>query len=155
MKRGARLERPERVYVALGSNLGDRAAHLKLARRSLAALPHTRVLAASGIEETVPLGPPPQGMYLNQMIALETTLAPFDFLDRLRAIEDRAGRVRVARARWGPRTLDLDIVRFGKRAVADPGLTLPHPGLATRDFWRRELAELDALAPPGVGASDD
>ncbi len=154
MTRGAPLERPERVYVALGSNLGDRAGHLQLARRSLAALPHTRVLAASGIEETPPLGPPRQGMYLNQMLALETSLAPHDFLDRLQAIEDRAGRVRAPGVRWGPRTLDLDIVRFGERAVADPALTLPHPGLATREFWRRELAELDALAPPGMVASD-
>jgi 2-amino-4-hydroxy-6-hydroxymethyldihydropteridine diphosphokinase len=144
----AQRTQPERVYVALGSNLGDRAAYLAQARRGLAGLAHTRVLAASRIDETAPLGPPAQGPYLNQMIVLETTLAPPELLARLRSIEDAAGRVRVPHARWGPRTLDLDIVRFGERVTTDPVLTLPHPGLAAREFWQREMAEVDALAPP-------
>jgi 2-amino-4-hydroxy-6-hydroxymethyldihydropteridine diphosphokinase len=137
------------VYVALGSNVGDRAAHLAYARARLAALPGTRLLKASRIEETAPLGPVPQGPYLNQMVLLETDLAPAELLAHLHAIEAERGRER--RVRWGPRTLDLDIVRFGDRVVREPGLTIPHPELPHRDFWLRELAELDALPEPARG----
>jgi len=140
------MAQPERVYVALGSNLGDRAAHLAYARRRLAALPDTRLLKASQVEETAPLGSVPQGPYLNQMVVLETRLEPAELLGRLLAIEAERGRTRGVR--WGPRTLDLDIVRFGDRTVQDPTLTLPHPELPHRDFWRREIAELDAVAEP-------
>jgi 2-amino-4-hydroxy-6-hydroxymethyldihydropteridine diphosphokinase len=132
------------VYVALGSNVGDRAAHLAHARARLGALPETRLVGVSRVEETAPIGPVPQGPYLNQMVLLETSLRPADLLRQCRAIEAERGRER--RERWGPRTLDLDIVRFGTRAVAEPGLTIPHPELAHRDFWLREMAELDAPA---------
>jgi 2-amino-4-hydroxy-6-hydroxymethyldihydropteridine diphosphokinase len=134
----------ERVYVALGSNLGDRAGHLAHARARLATLPGTRLLKASRVEETAPLGPVAQGPYLNQMVLLDTELAPADLLRHLHAIEAERGRERTVR--WGPRTLDLDIVRYGERAVRDADLTIPHPELPHRDFWRREIAELDA--PP-------
>lgn len=133
----------ERVFVALGSNLGDRAAHLARARERLAGLPGTRLTAASTVEETAPLGPVRQGPYLNQMVLIETTLEPEDLLEHCRVIERESGRVR--HERWGPRTLDLDIVRFGDRAVTTPTLVVPHPELPHRDFWARELAELDAL----------
>jgi 2-amino-4-hydroxy-6-hydroxymethyldihydropteridine diphosphokinase len=136
---------PERVYVALGSNLGDRAAHLALARTRLAELPHTRLAAASRVEETAPIGPITQGQFLNQMVLLETSLEPEQLLDHCLTIERDAGRVR--RERWGPRTLDLDIVRFGQRELTTPRLTIPHPEIANRPFWLRELAELDALVP--------
>ncbi|HJU68688.1 MAG TPA: 2-amino-4-hydroxy-6-hydroxymethyldihydropteridine diphosphokinase [Gemmatimonadaceae bacterium] len=129
------------AYIALGSNLGDRSAHLAHARAALAALPHSRLLALSGIEETEPLGGPMQGAYLNQMAAIETALEPHALLAALQRIERDAGRLRVER--WGARTLDLDIVKFGDRQVNDPDLTVPHPGLATREFWQRELAELE------------
>ena len=135
---------PERVYVALGSNVGDRAAHLAHARERLAALPGTRLAGLSRVEETAPLGPVPQGPYLNQMVLLETALTPAALLAECRAIEAARGRER--RERWGPRTLDLDIVRYGGRVIREPGLTIPHPELPTRDFWLREIAELDALA---------
>jgi len=131
----------ERVFVALGSNVGDRATHLAYARERLAVLPGTRLAAASRVEETAPLGAVPQGPYLNQMVELETTLTPRALLAACRAIERERGRER--RERWGPRTLDLDIVRFGDRAVDEPGLTIPHPELPRRDFWLRELAELE------------
>ena len=131
----------ERVFVALGSNVGDRAAHLAYARERLAAVPGTRLTAASRVEETAPLGAVLQGPYLNQMVELETTLTPRALLAACRAIERDRGRER--RERWGPRTLDLDIVRFGDRAVDEPGLTIPHPELPRRDFWLRELAELE------------
>jgi 2-amino-4-hydroxy-6-hydroxymethyldihydropteridine diphosphokinase len=131
------------AFIALGSNLGDRNAHLAFARAAIAALPGSRLLGVSGIEETAPLGGPAQGPYLNQMIALETTLEPRVLLAALQRIERDAGRTR--EERWAARTLDLDIVRFGGREVRDANLTVPHPGLETRDFWRRELAELEAV----------
>jgi 2-amino-4-hydroxy-6-hydroxymethyldihydropteridine diphosphokinase len=132
----------ERVAVALGSNLGDRAAHLAAARAGLAALPGTELLAASSVEETAPLGGMDQPGYLNQMVLLKTTLTPRALLEACQRIERAAGRVRSAR--WAPRTLDLDIVLFGDRHVEEPGLTIPHPELPRRDFWRRELEELSA-----------
>ena len=130
----------ERVYVALGSNLGDRSAHLHLARLALAALPGTALLAESSVEETAPLGGMDQPPYLNQMVLLETELPPRALLEACQAIEGEAGRVRTVR--WGPRTLDVDIVRFGDRHLAEPDLIIPHPELPNRDFWQRELAEL-------------
>jgi 2-amino-4-hydroxy-6-hydroxymethyldihydropteridine diphosphokinase len=128
------------AYVALGSNLGDRLATLVRARLALAALPDTRVIGESAIEETAPIGPLDQPPYLNQMIALDTALVPRDLLIHLLEIEQREGRVRGER--WGPRTLDLDIVRYESLVVDAPDLHVPHRELANRDFWQRELAEL-------------
>jgi 2-amino-4-hydroxy-6-hydroxymethyldihydropteridine diphosphokinase len=130
----------ERVYVALGSNLGDRSAHLEHARRALAALPGTSLIATSSIEETAPLAGMDQPPYLNQMVLLETALTPRALLEAGQAVEQAAGRVRTVR--WGPRTLDIDIVRFGDRHLDEPDLIIPHPELTNRDFWLRELAEL-------------
>jgi len=131
----------ERVAIALGSNVGDRAAHLAAARAAVAVLPDTRVVAASAVEETAPIGPVAQEPYLNQMLLVETTLEPATLLGALLAIERAEGRVR--RERWGPRTLDCDIVLYGARALHTPALTVPHPELPNRPFWQRELAELD------------
>lgn len=128
------------AYIALGSNLGQREVFLAQARREIAALPQTRILAQTDAEETAPLGPVVQGPFLNQMIAIETELSPRDLLDELKRIETEAGRVRTMR--WGPRTLDLDIVLFERQSVAEPGLTVPHPELTNRDFWLRELTAL-------------
>lgn len=133
-----------RAYIALGSNLGDRAANLGLACRALGELPDTRVLRVSAVEETAPLGGREQPSYLNQMVLIETALSPRELLMACQAIERRAGRVRAAADRWASRTLDLDIVRFGSRLVREPGLTIPHPALPERDFWQREIAEIDA-----------
>ena len=130
----------ERAYVAIGSNLGDRAAQLDRARVALSLLPWTRLAAVSSVEETAPLGAMAQPPYLNQMVALDTSLAPEALLAALHRIERGQGRVRGAR--WGARTIDLDLVAYGERRMRTPSLTLPHPGLATRDFWQRELAEL-------------
>ncbi len=132
----------EQVAVALGSNLGDRAAHLAAARAALAALPGTRVLRASAVEETAPLGGLDQPAYLNQVVLLETDLEPRALLEACQAVERAEGRVRGER--WASRTLDLDIIQFGRRAVAEPGLTIPHPELHHRDFWQRGLAEVHA-----------
>jgi 2-amino-4-hydroxy-6-hydroxymethyldihydropteridine diphosphokinase len=130
------------VYVALGSNLGDRDAHLGAARTALAALPDTTLVAASTVEETEPLGGKRQPPYLNQMVLLETRLDPRTLLRALQAIERAQGRERTER--WGSRTLDLDIVRFGDRRVTEPDLIIPHPELSHRKFWQRELAEIEA-----------
>ncbi|HYK83415.1 MAG TPA: 2-amino-4-hydroxy-6-hydroxymethyldihydropteridine diphosphokinase [Gemmatimonadales bacterium] len=130
--------------MALGSNLGDRAEHLAYARTRLTALPRTRLLKASRVEETAPLGPVPQGPYLNQMVLLETELEPLELLAALHDIEAARGRERAVR--WGPRTLDLDIVRYGERVLRASALTLPHPELPNRPFWGREIAELDTLS---------
>lgn len=133
----------ERVFVALGSNIGNRARYLADARTAVATLPATRMLAASRVEETAPFGAGAQGAYLNQMVVLATRLTPHALLRALQAIEHSRGRVRSRR--WGARTIDLDIVRFGSLAVRSHALSLPHPGLRDRDFWQRELAELESL----------
>ncbi len=129
------------VFVALGSNLGDRERHLALARLRLAELPRTELVKVSVVEQTEPLGDVPQGPYLNQMALLRTALDPHDLFERCRAIEQEAGRER--RERWGPRTLDLDIVRFGDLELNHQDLRIPHPELANRAFWVRELEELE------------
>ena len=131
----------ERTFIALGSNIGDRNAHLAYARARLGSLPETRLVGVSRVEETEPVGPIAQPRYLNQMVLLETGLDPTDLLRHCRAIEAERGRER--RERWGPRTLDLDIVRYGGKTVKTPELTIPHPELPNRDFWQREIAELE------------
>jgi 2-amino-4-hydroxy-6-hydroxymethyldihydropteridine diphosphokinase len=135
----------ERVYVALGTNLGDREGYLARARTALGKLPLTTLIGISKIEETEPVGPPGQGKYLNQMVVVETSLDPGRFLKLLQKIEDENGRTRTEK--WGPRTLDLDIVRFGTRRLRDPDLKVPHPELPNRDWWQREIDELDAAFP--------
>lgn len=128
------------AYVALGSNLGDRAMHLAAARERIAAIPGVAMIAATAVEETAPIGPVPQGAFLNQMVALRTSLAPRALLDALHAIEDAGGRRRGAR--WGPRSIDLDIVAYERATASDRDLVVPHPELPNRDFWQRELALL-------------
>jgi 2-amino-4-hydroxy-6-hydroxymethyldihydropteridine diphosphokinase len=130
----------EVAFIALGSNLGDRRAQLAQARVALSLLPGSRLSAIGSIDETAPLGGMAQPPYLNQMVALETPLHPLALLAALHRIERSLGRVRAAR--WSARTIDLDIVRYGDIVMRTPALTLPHPGIATRDFWRRELEEL-------------
>ena len=129
-----------RAYVALGSNLGDREAYLARGREGLARLPATALLAVSGVEETPPLGGLPQPSYLNQMAALDTMLPPRELLSACHRIEAESGRER--RVRWASRTLDLDLVCYADLTLDEPGLRLPHPGLGSRPFWQRELAEL-------------
>ncbi len=137
----------ETAFVALGSNVGDRAGYLAFARERLAQLPETEVRGVSAVEETEPLGPEPQDPYLNQMVRLATGLSPRELLEACQDIERATGRARAVR--WGPRTLDLDIVRFGDREIREPDLVIPHPALCQRPFWRRELAELGGPAPDG------
>lgn len=137
-----------RADIALGSNLGDRAGQLASARAAISLLPSSRVIAVSAIDETAPFGASAQAPYLNQMLALETGLGPVALLRALQSLEHRLGRVR--RERWGARTIDLDLVRYGTVTMRSRALTLPHPGLAHRDFWRRELDELTHLLTPAA-----
>jgi 2-amino-4-hydroxy-6-hydroxymethyldihydropteridine diphosphokinase len=134
----------EWAFVALGSNVGDRAACLAFARQRLAMLPGTQLTAESTVDETDPLGTVPQGPFLNQMVLLRTQLTPQELLTLCQEVEDACGRER--QERWGPRTLDVDIVRYGDHSVRDAALTLPHPELPNRPFWQRELAELEPHA---------
>lgn len=150
------MPQPVRACVALGSNLGDRAEALEVARRGLARLEGTRVVASSSIEETEPLGGLDQPRYLNQMVLLETTLSPHALLEALLEIERQAGRIRNG-IRWAPRLLDCDLVLHGSTELSDPRLTVPHPGLRDRTFWHHELEELGVMNPltgpdvPGSG----
>jgi 2-amino-4-hydroxy-6-hydroxymethyldihydropteridine diphosphokinase len=128
------------AYIALGSNLGRREVFLAQARDAIASLTGTRVLGKTEVEETAPIGPIAQGLFLNQMIAIETELSPSELLSELHRIEMEAGRVRGER--WGPRTLDLDIVLFERQSVREPDLTVPHPELSNRPFWLDELKTL-------------
>ena len=131
------------AYIALGSNLGDRAGYLTRARAAMQRLPDSRIVAASEVEETPPFGPPDQPPYLNQMVALETTLDPESLMAELLRIEQAEGRVRGVK--WGPRTLDLDIVSYEEQTHSGPTVTVPHPELTNRDFWLRQLAAVRQL----------
>ncbi len=132
------------AYIALGSNLGRREVFLAEARAAIAALDDTTVLAETEVVETAPIGPVEQGPFLNQMIAVQTELTPTQLLSFLQEIERKAGRLRLEK--WGPRTLDLDIVLFEKQKITEPNLTVPHPELPNRAFWQTELAQLRAVA---------
>ena len=134
------------AYIALGSNLGDRDGYLTRARAALGRLPGSRIMAESAVEETPPFGPPGQPPYLNQMVALETTLDPEALMAELLRIEQDEGRVRGVK--WGPRTLDLDIVRFEHTVHHGAAVIVPHPELPNRDFWQRQLAAVRQAKKP-------
>jgi len=128
------------AYIAIGSNLGERERFLADAREAIGQLPNTTLVCSTPFEETEPLGDVEQGKFLNQMVAVSTALEPMRLLEELQAIEATAGRQRIVR--WGPRTLDLDIVHIEGVTVSEPQLTVPHPELPNREFWRRELEYL-------------
>ena len=132
------------VYVALGSNLGDRDATLARARKAISEIKGVRILKATLVEDTAPIGPVKQGNFLNQMISVSSDLSPRALLTALQQIENSAGRLRTVK--WGPRTLDLDIVLIDGAEYSDDALTVPHPELPNRDFWLRQLAELRGVS---------
>jgi len=139
------------AFVGIGSNLGDREDHLRRAVELLAAEDAISVLASSQLRETEPVGPVAQGPFLNGAVQVETELTPRALLERLLAIEERLGRVR--RERFGPRTIDLDLLVYEDAVVDEPGLTLPHPLLHERRFALEPLAELAPdLEIPGRGS---
>lgn len=131
-----------RAYLALGSNLGARAEHLQNAVDALAAADGVTVVEVSAVYETDPVGGPEQGRFLNAVVALDTALTPHELLALAHRLEDAAQRVRVER--WGPRTLDVDVLLVGDAVVSDPDLELPHPRMWERGFV---LAPLHDVAP--------
>ena len=130
-----------RVYIALGSNLASPLTQVNAAIAALGTLPDSRIAAVSGFYRTPPLGPQDQPDYLNAAVALETSLAPEALLDHTQRIELDQGRVRKAE-RWGPRTLDLDIMLFGDETIATPRLTVPHYDMKNRGFMLWPLFEI-------------
>jgi 2-amino-4-hydroxy-6-hydroxymethyldihydropteridine diphosphokinase len=131
-----------RAYLAIGSNLGDRLAHLQFAVDELAAAPGVQVGAVSRVYETAPVGGPKQDPFLNGVVAVDTDLDPHALLALAQRIEVGAQRVRVER--WGPRTLDVDVLLYDDVRLDDPDLTIPHPRMWERGFV---LAPLRDVAP--------
>ena len=129
------------AFVALGSNLGDRAGHLTRACAALEAGP-LKLTAISSVYETEPWGPVAQGPYLNQVVRGTTELAPRALLSALFAIETRLGRDRREEIRFGPRVIDLDVLLYGDLKIAEPDLEIPHPRLLERAFVLVPLAEI-------------
>ena len=137
----------ERIYLGLGSNLGDRLENLG---RAVASLEERgmRVVRSSRVYETEPVGGPPQSDYLNAVIEVETELEPSDLLGVCLQIETKLGRTRGER--WGPRTIDIDLLTYGEREIAEPDLEVPHPRMHERAFVLVPLLELEADPPlPG------
>ena len=129
------------AYVGIGSNLDDPVAQAAFAFEALAGIADTRLLARSPLYRSRPMGPADQPYYVNGAAALSTRLSPAALLAALRAIEDARGRRR-AGPRWGPRTLDLDLLLHGDSVLRSPDLTLPHPGLTARNFVVYPLADI-------------
>ena len=144
-----------RAYIGLGANLGDREAMLRSALEQLGAEPGIDVMAVSKLRDTDPVGITDQPRFLNAAAAVETDLTARELLDRLLGIERRLGRTREA-PRFGPRTIDLDLLLYGDEQIDDPGLEVPHPRLHERLFALEPLADLDPdLVVPGRGPLAD
>ncbi|MCG3123125.1 MAG: 2-amino-4-hydroxy-6-hydroxymethyldihydropteridine pyrophosphokinase [Phycisphaerales bacterium] len=144
---------PTRAFIAAGSNLpsplGDPRAHIDAARNAIHQLPVTRMTGMSQVFETDPVGPRDQPRYLNAVFEVTTSLTPRRLLDSLLEIERSRGRDRSREERWGPRTLDLDLLLYGDLVIHEPGLVIPHPRMHERSFVLDPLAQLapDLLIP--------
>ena len=142
---------PQDAYIALGSNLGDRQANIDGAIEAIASLPDTTIVRCSTIIQTDPVGPEGQGPYLNGVVHIQTSLPPRELLDELLNIEARFGRDRSNEQRWGPRTLDLDVLVYAAQVIDEPGLCVPHPRLHERLFVLAPLSEIAPdLSIPGI-----
>ncbi len=130
----------ERVFLGLGSNLGDRQGWLRAALQRIAGLPDTRLVRVSSIYESTPVGLAAQGRFLNLVAEVHTSLTPEGLLTQLQAIESALGRVR--ETRWGPRTVDIDILYWGTRVIETTRLRVPHPEAARRRFVLQPLSEI-------------
>jgi 2-amino-4-hydroxy-6-hydroxymethyldihydropteridine diphosphokinase len=140
-----------RAYVGLGANLGERELTLRRAIELLEAQDGIEVVGVSRFRETDPVGVLQQPRFVNGVAAVETSLTPGELLEALLGVERMLGRVRDG-MRWGPRTIDLDLLLYGGEMVDEPGLRVPHPRLHERRFALEPLAELDPDAVvPGVG----
>jgi 2-amino-4-hydroxy-6-hydroxymethyldihydropteridine diphosphokinase len=139
-----------RAYVGLGSNLGEREATLRQALEALGSTEGIEVVAVSSFRETDPVGVVDQPRFVNAAATLETSLPPRELLERLLDVERAAGRDRGTEERWGPRTVDLDLLLYEDETIDEPGLEVPHPRLAERAFVLEPLLELD----PGLQLPD-
>jgi 2-amino-4-hydroxy-6-hydroxymethyldihydropteridine diphosphokinase len=140
------------AYIGLGSNLGDREATIRRALELLSAGDDIEVTAVSSLEETDPVGYEDQPRFLNGAAALRTELPPRELLERMFDVERQLGRIRTG-PRFGPRTIDLDLLLYGQESIDEPGLRIPHPRLAERRFVLEPLVELDRnLQVPGRGS---
>lgn len=139
------------AYIAIGSNLASPLEQVNAAITALGEIPHSQIVARSAFYRTPPLGPQDQPDYLNAAVALETTLDAEALLDHTQRIELAQGRVRKAE-RWGPRTLDLDIMLFGDEVINTPRLTVPHYDMHNRGFMLWPLFEIapEVLFPEGT-----
>ncbi len=135
----------ETAYIALGSNLGDRAGYLALARKAINTLSGTAITKESPVEETAPLNNEPQPGYLNQVVEVKTALEPLALLDELLAIETELGRVRDSQNRYASRTIDLDILLYGEEVINHPRLQVPHPRMNERAFILNGLKQIGFL----------
>lgn len=143
-----------RCYIGLGSNLEDPALQLQRAIAALRILPQSHLLTVSPLYRSRAIGPGDQPDYRNAVAALDTGLEPLALLDRLQAIEQAQGRIRTVR--WAARTLDLDLLLYGDRVIANTRLQVPHPRMGERAFVLRPLADLapDLILPGGIALSD-
>ena len=132
----------QRAFVGLGGNLGDVETTLVDALWAIDGLPQTSIRAQSALYRSKPWGRGDQPDFLNGAVELQTRMTPRVLLEHLLAIEERFGRVRAKEDRWGPRTLDLDLLVFGEEVIAEPGLRVPHPRLHERAFVLVPLAEI-------------
>jgi 2-amino-4-hydroxy-6-hydroxymethyldihydropteridine diphosphokinase len=140
------------AYVGLGSNLRDPATQVQAAFAALAEIPQTRLVCRSSLYGSSPMGPVAQPDFCNAVAGLLTSLEPGPLLAALRAIEERCGRER-ERERWGPRVIDLDLLMYAERRSSEPQLTLPHPGLAARNFVLVPWCEFAPdVQVPGLGS---
>ncbi|TVP90210.1 MAG: 2-amino-4-hydroxy-6-hydroxymethyldihydropteridine diphosphokinase [Pseudomonadaceae bacterium] len=144
-----------RCYVGLGSNQANPVVQLQQALGALKNLPSSELIARSSLYRSAPMGPQDQPDYVNAVACLDTLLAPLALLDQLQAIEQHHGRERKDE-RWGPRTLDLDLLLYGQQSIDLPRLTVPHYGLEKRDFVLQPLAELapELVLPNGRRIED-
>lgn len=133
-----------RTFIGIGSNLGDRAAHIAAAIARICELPETELVRLSSLVETDPVGVPDQGRFLNAAAELSTRLEPLELLDQLQDIEIGLGRTRTER--WGPRTIDLDILLYDDKVIETRRLRVPHPLMCEREFVLEPLAEIAAHA---------
>jgi 2-amino-4-hydroxy-6-hydroxymethyldihydropteridine diphosphokinase len=132
-----------KAYIGLGSNLGEREAQIRMALDDLARLPESRLVRASSLYDSEPVGDADQPNFLNAVAEVETELPPRQLMWNLHLIERRLGRTRTRR--WGPRTIDLDLLLLGPMVVDEPDLQVPHPELTQRSFVLVPLVELDPL----------
>ncbi|MCL9781058.1 2-amino-4-hydroxy-6-hydroxymethyldihydropteridine diphosphokinase [Vibrio sp. S4M6] len=139
------------TYIAIGSNLADPVAQAKQAIEALKTLPKTVFVKSSMLYSSTPMGPQDQPDYINAVVEISTELTPIELLDQTQSIENAHGRVRKDE-RWGPRTLDLDILLYGDHVVNSERLTIPHYGMKEREFVLYPLAEIaaDLILPDGT-----